>query len=488
SVQEGPGVRFLRKGAECFCLGYRLQRQGIYVVHVLEQQGAAGFDRKGFLGLRLSGVETSKSKKAKRNGEDGEGLYVREELIVKRISPSVKVKVSRSKILEVEGLKFILPIAEDHLKETVRRIIARVNNTQAQALLYMIMDSEVQKPHDNPFSDIPEFEKKLDIRRELLEKEGFNVKMQSAATVKVIKCSNGPSCNRIGIKVLVHISEAGQQVLEKQGLLWRRKSSRLRVPSQVNHWEERRYFLSIIDDYSRGFEQHALYEGTARYKLEQLPDAATEWGSRTSKWQACGVMGWCYERRDGFAEEEQDQGVSRSLQRGKKLSLLKKEFDIKELGEANKILGMEIVRDQSRKILRVSQSWDCDVERMSKVPYANAVGSLMYLMVCTMPDIAYADSLQPCRRNYSFVESDYAKDPDKGKRRSIRPLRRQERKLFLRTKHINVRHHFIREVLEAKTVEVLKVGTEHNAVDALTKVVRGHKLQHCLELLSVGIG
>nr|GFC07995.1 zinc finger, CCHC-type [Tanacetum cinerariifolium] len=36
-----------------------------------------------------------------------------------------------------------------------------------------------------------------------------------------------------------------------------------------------------------------------------------------------------------------------------------------------------------------------------------------------------------------------------------------------KTKHINVRYHFIREVLEAKTVEVLKVGTEHNAADAL---------------------
>ncbi|GJZ92742.1 retrovirus-related pol polyprotein from transposon TNT 1-94 [Tanacetum coccineum] len=39
-----------------------------------------------------------------------------------------------------------------------------------------------------------------------------------------------------------------------------------------------------------------------------------------------------------------------------------------------------------------------------------------------------------------------------------------------RTKHINVRYHFIKEVLEAKTVKVMKVGTEHNATDALTKV------------------
>ncbi|GJW06430.1 retrotransposon protein, putative, ty1-copia subclass [Tanacetum coccineum] len=249
--------------------------------------------------------------------------------------------------------------------------------------------------------------------------------------------------------------------------------------------------------------------------------------------------------------------------------LLKKEFDMKELGEAKKILGMEIIRDRSRKILRVSQSGyvskilnnfridngksvhmplgghfnlslkdcpvrDCDVERISKVSYANAVRSLMYLMVCTRPDIAYAVN----RGNHvdvtCFVDSD-AKDPDKG--RSITSylflvqeyvaswkamlqhvvalstieaeymalteavkkaiwLRRLLEELgvelntvevncdnqgviylsrihvfYKRTKHINVHYHFIREVLEAKMVEVLKVGTEHNVADALLKVV-----------------
>ncbi|GJW53299.1 retrovirus-related pol polyprotein from transposon TNT 1-94 [Tanacetum coccineum] len=243
---------------------------------------------------------------------------------------------------------------------------------------------------------------------------------------------------------------------------------------------------------------------------------------------------------------------------GSTKSLLKKEFDMKELGEAKKILGMEIVRDRSRKILRVSQSWicsvrDCDVERISKVPYANAIGSLMYLMVCTRPDIAYVVSVvSRYLANPGFVDSDYAKDPNKCRSMTgyaflvqgcvvswketlqhvvalsttkadymalteavkeaiwLRGLLEElgielntvavncdnEGSIYLsrnhvfpeRTKHINVRYHFIREVLKAKTVKVLKVGTEHNAADVLTKVVPGFKLQHCLESLNVGIG
>ncbi|GJV97282.1 retrovirus-related pol polyprotein from transposon TNT 1-94 [Tanacetum coccineum] len=340
-------------------------------------------------------------------------------------------------------------------------------------------------------------------------------------------------------------------------------------------------------------------------------------------------------RRDEFSEEEQDLGVSRSsswakayyeleqldvktaflhenlkeviymrqppgyeqatskAKIGSTKSLLKTEFDMKELGEAKKILGMEIVRDQSRKILRVSQSGyvskilnnfriyngksvqmplgrhfklslkdcpvrDCDVKRVSKVPYANAVGSLMYLMVCTRPYIAYAASVvsrymaNPGKNHWEavkwifkylrgtanvglvygidrgnhvnvtgFVDSDYAKDPDKEAKYMaltevvkeaiwLRGLLEElgvelntvtvncdnqgaihlsrNHVFHERTKRINVRYHFIREVLEAKTVKVLKVGTKHNVADALTNVVPGRKLQHCLELLNVGIG
>ena len=99
---------------------------------------------------------------------------------------------------------------------------------------------------------------------------------------------------------------------------------------------------------------------------------------------------------------------------------------MKDLGEAKKILGMEIARDGQRGTLCLTQKQylknvlqrfgmsektkpvstplaphfklsasQCpkteeEREYMSKVPYSNAVGSLMYAMVCTRPDISHA--------------------------------------------------------------------------------------------------
>uniref|UniRef100_A0A2N9EIR8 CCHC-type domain-containing protein n=1 Tax=Fagus sylvatica TaxID=28930 RepID=A0A2N9EIR8_FAGSY len=108
-------------------------------------------------------------------------------------------------------------------------------------------------------------------------------------------------------------------------------------------------------------------------------------------------------------------------------SLLHKEFEMKDLGAAKKILGMEIRRDREARKLWLSQknyirkvlekfsmldakpvstplanhfrlsSSQCpkneeEIENMSKVPYASAVGCLMYAMVCTRPDLAHAVS------------------------------------------------------------------------------------------------
>ena len=109
-------------------------------------------------------------------------------------------------------------------------------------------------------------------------------------------------------------------------------------------------------------------------------------------------------------------------------AMLKSEFEMKDLGAARRLLGMDIYRDRSRGRLWLSQSQyiekvlrkfhmsqakpistplaahfrlstssgpkDAEEERyMSRVPYACDVGSLMYAMVCTCPDFAYAVSV-----------------------------------------------------------------------------------------------
>ena len=33
-------------------------------------------------------------------------------------------------------------------------------------------------------------------------------------------------------------------------------------------------------------------------------------------------------------------------------------------------------------------------EKMSKIPYASAIGSIMYAMLCTRPDVSYALSIK----------------------------------------------------------------------------------------------
>ena len=103
-------------------------------------------------------------------------------------------------------------------------------------------------------------------------------------------------------------------------------------------------------------------------------------------------------------------------------------FSMKDLGDATYILGIRIYRDRSKRLIGLSQSTyidkvlhhfgmqeakrgffpmshgitiskeDCpkssdDKGRMSKVPYASAIGSIMYVMICTHPDVSYALSM-----------------------------------------------------------------------------------------------
>ena len=101
---------------------------------------------------------------------------------------------------------------------------------------------------------------------------------------------------------------------------------------------------------------------------------------------------------------------------------------MKDLREATYILGIKIYRDRSIRFLGLSQSTYIDKMlkrfsmeqskreyipmthgvtlsksmcpktrderiRMSMIPYASAIGSIMYAMLCTRPDVSYAPSV-----------------------------------------------------------------------------------------------
>ncbi|KAJ9545029.1 hypothetical protein OSB04_024736 [Centaurea solstitialis] len=109
-------------------------------------------------------------------------------------------------------------------------------------------------------------------------------------------------------------------------------------------------------------------------------------------------------------------------------SWLSKCFQMKDLGEAAYILGIKIYRNRSKRLIGLSQSTyidkilkkfrmdeskkgfipmqygivlsktQCpvssqDQDKMKSVPYASAIGSIMYAMLCTRPNVAYSVSV-----------------------------------------------------------------------------------------------
>ena len=55
-----------------------------------------------------------------------------------------------------------------------------------------------------------------------------------------------------------------------------------------------------------------------------------------------------------------------------------------------------------------------------------------------------------------------------------------------KTKHIAVKYHFIRDVLEDKLMELMKVHTDDNPTDLVTKGLASERFaQHCRALMGV---
>ncbi|KAL6328283.1 hypothetical protein AAG906_034426 [Vitis piasezkii] len=268
---------------------------------------------------------------------------------------------------------------------------------------------------------------------------------------------------------------------------------------------------------------------------------------------------------------------------------LSKSFAMKDLGPVKRILGIRIERDRASKKLcmlqeqyiekvlarfnmskakvvssplashfklssRHSPSTDKEKEDMRRVPYASAVGSLMYAMVCTRPDIAYAVGVvsrflsNPGRHHWEavkwimrylrgtsklkltfgngkpilvgYTDSDMAGDVDNRRSTSgylmtfsggavswqsrlqkcvalstteaeyIAAAEACKELLWMnknstyhaRSKHIDVRYHWMRDALNDNLFEIEKIHTDNNGSDMLTKTLPREKLGVCCSI------
>jgi hypothetical protein len=230
-------------------------------------------------------------------------------------------------------------------------------------------------------------------------------------------------------------------------------------------------------------------------------------------------------------------------------------------------------------------STDGDIEYMSRVPYSSAVGSLMYAMVCSHPDLSYALSLvsrymsntgkehwkavqwifrylrgtsKACLKFgktgeglAGYVDSDFDADLDKrrsltgyvftvggcavswkatlqpvvahstteaeymaiaeackesvwlkglyaelcGDNSCINLFCDSQSAIYLtkdqifheRTKHIDVKYHYVRDIVAQGKLKVCKISTHDNPADMMTKPVHVFKFELCLSLVSITV-
>ncbi|KAH9697805.1 Integrase catalytic domain-containing protein [Citrus sinensis] len=212
--------------------------------------------------------------------------------------------------------------------------------------------------------------------------------------------------------------------------------------------------------------------------------------------------------------------ASKDMSEIKKLKdLLNAEFEMKDLGCAKRILRMDIIRDraigtlfvsQKRYILKVLDRFDIldaksvqtplgsqfklskvqapvtnqDKFMMSEVPYAQAVGSLMYAMA---EFVAATEAVKEGKWLCGILNELWLRQKIFtifcDNQSAIHLIKNQV--YHERTKHIDVRLHFIRDEVSKGVVSVSKIHTDVNPANVLTKVVPTAKFKFFVNLMGV---
>ncbi|KAK1649737.1 hypothetical protein QYE76_067542 [Lolium multiflorum] len=215
---------------------------------------------------------------------------------------------------------------------------------------------------------------------------------------------------------------------------------------------------------------------------------------------------------------------------------LSSEFEMKDLGAAKKILALQCPSSEE------------DIEYMSRVPYSSAVGSLMYLRGTSNACLKFGKTGEGL---VGYVDSDFAADLDKrrsltgyvftvggcavswkatlqsvvaqstteaeyiaineackesvwlkglyaelcGVDSCINMFSDSQSAIYLtkdqmfheRTKHIDIKYHYVRDIVAQGKLEVCKISTHDNPADMMTKPVPVSKFELCSSLVGITI-
>ncbi|KAH9658932.1 protein kinase domain-containing protein [Citrus sinensis] len=165
--------------------------------------------------------------------------------------------------------------------------------------------------------------------------------------------------------------------------------------------------------------------------------------------------------------------------------------------------GIAFFKDQSPKTSE-------EIERLRRVPYAEAVGNLIYVMLCTRPDICFMWVILILTL-YSTTEAEYVAASEAAKEvvwlrkflqdLEVVPALTAPLKLFYdnsgvvaqskepmnhkKQKHIESKYHLIRDIVQRGDGEVTQIESQQNLADPFTKAMPGKPFN--LQLESTGM-
>ncbi|KAE8692332.1 hypothetical protein F3Y22_tig00110840pilonHSYRG00095 [Hibiscus syriacus] len=276
-------------------------------------------------------------------------------------------------------VSFASPIAIDDVPATFNEAVQSSEHKKWRIAMNEEMQS-LQKNQTWKLASLPKGKKAIGCKWVYAKNNGFpdknNIRYKARLVAKGYAQTEGVDYNEMDVKTAflhgdldeeINMTQPdGFKVAEKEEMMCKLEKSLYGLKQSPRQWYKRFDKFMIGQKYTISKYDHCVYlcklqDGSYIYLLLYVDDML-------------------------IASRSQTEIAKLKTQ-------LNKEFEMKDLGEAKKILGMEISRDKNwGDFLGASMSPKDDAEReyMSKVPYASDVGSLMYAMVCTRPDISQA--------------------------------------------------------------------------------------------------